>query len=306
MVAGDTVRVRIAAGPFPTAFAIDYTYTVTAGDVAAANKEISVATNMVAGLNAIVNFAALWKASRIRDNAIVYISSKLYAEQGERPNMDDFRVDTTGTITATRAFDKIETKGKGTSLARDPADPRLGTIGVTGSVTSVPSEFGDIYLGSALNAGSASLLVNGSLVTPIDFTVNAIAGKNLWVRGMRFFGGAAGIKYGQFLKTNTPLTNGIAVTVKSNNNMKTLPLIKLTEDFKNRFAFGQGQTYLLEMIAAGDQFVASLVFDIPFPIYYQGAFGAGNDDYIKVSVRDDIRTSASSLEFSVLGFEREP
>ena len=266
--AGDTIRVQIAAGDDATRYpAIDVTYTITSGDLSASFPEVTIAKNVAAALNANGTFNDLWTASTVKDNGIVHVSSKLKGEMGERPNTNDFTVTPTGGVTVTVGFTTIERRNKTTSLRRDLEDPRIGILGISGSVEVTPGALGDIFIENAKNGSSANLLVNGSS-TPVDFTINSQANKDIFIQEIRFYGGGNGIKFGQILSKNTTLTNGIQVTIQSDEASLTLPLIKKTEDFKNKFAFGQaaGGQFRIDVQSGADQFLASFSFATPFPI----------------------------------------
>lgn len=303
--AGDTVRVQIAAGDDATRYpAIDVTYTLVAGDLTAQFPEVTIAKNVASALNADSTFRSLWTASTVKDNGIVHVSSKLKGEMGERPNTNDFTVTPTGGVTVTVGFNTIVRRNKTTSLRRDSEDPRIGILGISGSVEVTPGALGDLFIKNALNGGSSSLLVNGS-GTPVDFTINAATDEDIFIQEMRFYGGGNGIKFGQFLSKNTKLTNGIEVTIQSDNESITLPLIKSTEDFKNKFAFGSAAAgqFSVDVQAGADQFLASFSFATPFPLRAVGSFTT--DDFIRVRIRDDLTSGISTLEFIARGFNKE-
>lgn len=300
----DTVRVEIAAGPNASLFpAIDLTYTVVAADVAAANPEIAVANKVVAMLKADVTFKSQWTAQRITDNSTVWIGSKLVGEWSERKNVDDFKVTATGTIGVVRAFDKIERKGKITSLTKDPNDPRYGILGITGTVAQSVEEIGQLYADNLEEnphlSGLVSMNVDGSS-TPVVFYEHAVTEFDIYITELRFYSVSAGAKFGQFLNINTPLTNGILVEIKSDDSQLILPVIKTTEDFKNKFAIGG--TWSLETQPSATSMTAVFRLTAPFVIRHIGEFII--DDYVRVTVRDDL-TPIATLEMLVFGFMRE-
>lgn len=303
--AGDTVRVQIAAGDDATRYpAVDVTYTITSGDVADARPELSVVSGTASALNSDNTFRDQWRATTVKNNGIIHISSKLKGEMGERPNNNDLTVTSTGTTTVTVGFTTIVRRNKTTSLTRDPEDPRFGFLGISGAVTVTPGSVNDIFVANALNGGSASLLVNGG-GTPVDFTVDADIGKDIFIQEIRFYGGGNGLKFGQFLsKSGGGLSNGVEVTIKSDNETVTLPLLKKTEDFKNKFAFGPagGGQFRIDIQSGTDQFLASWTFETPFPIRAVGSFAT--DDFIQIRIQDNISSGVQEFEFICRGFER--
>jgi hypothetical protein len=302
----DTVRVQIAVGENATLFpAVDVTTTVTSTETGAANPETALANLIVTNLNNNANFSLNWKASRIKDFSGVFINAKLFNEWGERPNTNSFQVTTTGTTTVNLGFNNIIRRGFETELNRSPNNPRLGVLAISGTVFAVPGGAGDLLIDNAKNAGSSNLRVNGSLATPIIFSISADATETIFITELRFYGGATSLKFEQFLGQNNALTNGIKIEIKSDNQMITLPLIKSTEDFKNKFSFGGADNFSIDIQAGADQFVASFLPSFSLGIKRQGSFGAGNDDYIKVYIQDNLTSGMSELEFIVLGFKRE-
>ncbi len=126
---GDIVNVTILAGDDAVLFpAVDVDTTVQTNDT-----EDDLADRIVTNLTGDVNFALRFFARRINKRATtVYISAKEQGPQGERPAVNDFLFTATGTTVVTRAFDNIIARQKNTSLARAPADPTLGVLGISG------------------------------------------------------------------------------------------------------------------------------------------------------------------------------
>lgn len=303
---GDTVRVQIVEGPHDTtnpdrdAPAVDLTYTLIAEDV---GDELQLRDNIISALNADSNFSPHWKASSIKDNAIIHITSKYMGEFGERPTVDDFQVTSTGTTEVFRYHDVIIRRGKQNTGARDPRDKRLVTVGVSGEVTTVPGEVGDLYIENATYNSSPDLRVDGS-VTPVIFSIPLSTEKDVFIRELRFYGGGAGIRFGQFLSKNQPLSVGVEVNIKSDDQTLILPPIQTTEDFKNKFSFGSGANFRIDVQAGSDQILAVLFFETPFPLRKIGTFTT--DDYVQVHIHDNLLAGLSEFEFMAVGFEREP
>lgn len=300
---GSTLRLQISAGTLDTTspdsdgVAVDYTYTLIAADV---GDELKLRDNFINGVNANANFLANWKASAVKDNPTVHITSKYIGEVGERIPVDSFLITTTGATTAARAFDNIKRRGKQNSGARDPRDKRIVTIGISGEVTSTPGGIGDLFLDYAMNGASSNMAVNGS-VTPVVFLITPDTLKDRFIGSARFNANGNGIKFGQFLSINTNLTNGILVEVKSDDIVKTFLVIKSTDDMKHLFSF-PAESFILHIQSGRDDVTAEFNFSAPFPLRKIGTFAT--DDYLKVTVRDNLST-LSAFNFVALGFQKE-
>jgi hypothetical protein len=255
---------------------------------------------VVTTLNANSTFKQNWIASKTRDNAIVHITSIWYADYGERSGANDFFTSTTGTTTTSDGQDRIIRKGKVVSLARDAYDKRYGMLGVSGEVQVTPGSIGETFDINALNGSSTSLCVNGSS-TPVVFSIPAIADYDQYISEMKFYGAANGIKFGQFLAINAELTNGIEVKVKSGDKTRTFPLIKSTDDFKNKWV-NPASNFAIHIQAGRDGIIAMKDFPSPFVIRKQGYYTT--DDYIQVKIQDNL-TTVMYLEFMVAGFKEK-
>jgi hypothetical protein len=290
---GNTVRVQIAAGDVPANFpAVDLTYTLVAGDV---GNEETLATNIASYLNGQASFNTLWRAQKISNSGCVYITSKKPGGQFERPNAGDFTVTATGTTSVTVAFDRIIRQNKITSLARDPADPRQGILGIQGSVVQTE---GDVT--TRFQTVFSNLLVNGS-ITPVDFTVPADASEVKFITSVVLSGTANGIKFGQFLSRPT-LTNGIVVSFKSNDFSATRQALKTTDDVLDYHA-EDPDNFVLYVQSGGDKFTAVLEFGSPLELRPQGEFSV--NDFLKIRIQDDLTAGILSLRAIVSGFNRE-
>lgn len=305
---GNTWTITIAASSVDTTTpdrdvpAYSKVITVTATE---AGDEIKLRDKIIAELNSDVLFSPHWKASSIKNNAAVHISSKYIGEFGDRNNSLDFNVVVTGT--AEVFFEnsnnyQIFRRGKKNSGIRDPRDKRLVTVGISGEVQAVPGAVGDLFIANALNAGSPLMAVNGS-GTPVDFLINADPTKDIFIEEIRFYGNANGIKFGQFLSINSKLTNGIQVQIRSDEQVTTLPILKSTDDLKQKFAIGLGQGFQLHVQAGRDHFMAAFRFSSTFPIRKAGTYASG-DDYIRVRIQDNLER-IQDLGFLAIGFRKE-
>lgn len=253
------------------------------------------------------------KARKATDRAIVHISSDNFSTSGEfweRPNAGDFNVTIGGSPAdgvVVVGFDNLISRSKPVTIARDLDSPHsLGLFGITGSVNVVAKELADLFIQDALHLGSSDMRVAGTLGTPIDFTIPASASTDLFIEDLIFDGQGNGIKFGQFLSQNSPLTNGIEVTIQSDNTQTTFPVIYSTEGFKNKWAAlsGTGANFRIDVQAGKDEMLAILAFENPFVMRVQGTFST--DDFIRIRIRDDLTSGISRLNFRAKGFEKEP
>jgi len=310
---GDTITIHIdgfidtTGGGERTVPTIDHTVTVTALE---AGNEVELRDLIIAELNALLDFSEFWKASSIKDNAAVHVGSKKIGEYGDRLGFNAFNITTTGSIIwhfQDSDNNIMKRRGKQNSGARDPRDKRLVTIGISGEVQAVPGAAGDIFIQNVtddgLPTGSADLRVNGSN-TPQLFYIDPNDEKDLFITELRFYGGGNGIQYDNFISQNGKLDEGIKVEIRSDEEILTFPLIKSTEDFKNKWAFGSGANFKMETPAGTDQFLAVLNFDNPFPLRKLGTFQTG-DDFIHVTIQDGLQSGLTELECLAVGFLRE-
>ena len=259
---------------------------------------------------------AEFKAQKATDRAIVHIYSLAFSASGEfyeRPFAGDFTVTIGGTPgdgIVQVGFDNIISRSKPVTITRDFDSPhRLGLFGITGDVNVVSKQLSDLFIEEASEDGlgvNFDMDVNANLNNPVEFDILAKSEKAIFVQSLRFFGQGNGIKYGNFLNLNTSIANGLLIEIKSESIITQLPLIKTTEDFKNKFAFASGANgFVLDVASGRDDFFAVFDFGNPFLLEESGAHGAGNDDYIKIIVRDNI-SNVGSLRFSAKGFEKDP
>jgi len=305
----DQVKIDIAEGPCGATLqpAFSKTITVTAATAAAANVAVEFTKQIVDDLNLDVNFNALYKAKAIKDVDVIHIRSKIQGELGERPTPTDFAVTVpTGAFIVTLFDTKIIRRGKQSSGRRNPNDPRLVTVGISGEVQAIPGAAGDLLIKNALTepGGSADMTVDGSS-TPVSFFIRPDVDKDTFFSEIRFRGQGNGIQLTNYLSKNMPLTNGVLIKIRSDNTILTLPLIKTTSDFKFKFAFGEGRGFQLFDGAGTDDMLAAFTFSFTFPLRKTGTFGAGNDDFIEVVIQDALQAGIVSQEMLGFGFKRE-
>ena len=283
-------------------------FTVLASEV---GDEIKLRDRMIQQLNADTTFknTVFLKANKATDRAIVHIQSQKFSVSGEfyeRPLAGDFNVTVSGSAVRVLGFDNFVSRSKPVTISRDRDSPhRLGLFGVTGTVSVTQKELADLFVQEATNAGSPAMTVNGS-VTPVLFRVEASATTDLFIEDLIFDGQGNGIKFGQFLNQNTKLTNGVQLTIKSEDVTTVFPIIKSTEDFKNKFGAlsGDGSNFRIDVQAGKDEMLAILRFNNPFLMRVAGSFTI--DDYVEVKIQDNLSSQVSRFNFRVKGFEKEP
>jgi hypothetical protein len=284
---------------------VDVTYTVTSGDVAASNPERTVAVAVCAALNANSNFqTAKWKCEVAKDFALVHIASKLFNEFGTRTS---WTLTCSGTTTCSQGYADINRRGKPTELTRSPNDPRQGVMAIAGTVATLPGAIGSRFQENFKNGSATTMLVDADAGSGFQtFTITTSATRDIFIEQIRCYAGGNGIKYEQFLAQNIVLTNGLLFEIRSDNEASTIGPVKVTEDFKNLFSSLAGMDFRIDIQSGADQMIAVFRPNVPFPLRIQGAFGSGNDDYLRVLVRDDIDSVGSQLECQAWGFTKEP
>jgi hypothetical protein len=273
---GQTLRIEIDVTDF--APALDETFTVNVGETA---KEFT--DRIILELNQdFTNFQPYYKALDIDDNPSVYIISKAVGEAGENGAINSFRV--TGTVALVNgvpAFDNFLRRGTLIQASQSTTDPRLGVFGISGTVESRDASVEGLFVQQPYDTVPANidLNINGS-GAPVVFTFPMDAIDDLFITEIKFF----------------------VVEIKTDNNVVMLPPIRTTDDFDDKFAFG-GSNFDVYFASGDDKFSARFIASA-FPLRRSGAFGAGNDDYIKITVQDNI-TSVNYLQCIVEGFRQE-
>ena len=300
-------------------------FTVLAGEV---GDEIELRDRMITELNADTAFKddSLLKAEKATDRAIVHIFSTALSTTGEfyeRPLAGDFNVTIGGAPgdgVRVVGFDNFISRSKPVTISKDFDSPHaLGQFGVVGDVNISFKDLDDLFVQYATDdgtpipdaggTGDEDLLVDGSVTTQ-EFTVPASITTDLFINAMIFRCQGNGIKLNNFFAKAGAggLTNGVTVTIKSDNITTAFLPLRTTADFKNRWAALSGTmaTWELSTEASADEGTAILSFANPFIIKVAGAFGVGNDDFIRVDINDDITSGNAKFDFLVRGFEKEP
>ena len=293
---GQTLIIDIVATEGAPAYS--GTFTVNAGET-----KLEFTTRVILELNQdFLNFQPYYRALDIDDNAAIFIIAKTIGEAGEAKSIDDFNV--TGTVPSQRGFDNLERRSATIQASYSTKDPRLGVFGISGTVESKDASVeGLVVIQPFTNGDPANIemAINGGGGTEFTFPMDAL--DDYFISEVRFFGLANGIQFTKFLGLNQALSNGIEVEIKTNNQILTLPLIKTTEDFADKFAFGGGDNFQLYIQSGADKFLASFIA-ASFPLRRVGTYGAGNDDYIKIRINDNL-SSIIELQAAVVGFRQE-
>ena len=233
---GDTIRLQIAATtvdvtvPDSDLPAVDFTYTLVAADV---GDEQTLAKNFADAINVDATFknAALEAEAVTKGKrSTVHITSTEYSLNGEdyeRPNAGDVSVSVTGTTTVIldSLNDRLVSRAKEVSLARDPNNPhRLGVQSISGTVRTIASGIDNILKERASEVGnpsSTNLSVNGA-GTPIVFEIVAepAGGQDKVVEAIKIFGNDNNIKVqdDKFLGSNSALPNGVLIEITKEGN----------------------------------------------------------------------------------------
>jgi len=295
---GEKITVNISSKVYDS----DTTFPAIAIDIVATATElydpIAMAKLVVTTLNNNSSFNTYFKALKHLDNAIVTIRSKYMQEYGERTT---FSTATTGSVATQDGYGDIAMRGKPTSLSYDRRDPRVGILGISGSVTVTPGAIADAF--NNLNfeyMGSPDMNVVGSLASPIIFTIGADATRDIFVSDIRIYGQDNGIKYSNFLAA-AALTNGIEIKVKSDNIERVITTLYTTADIKHIFSFPQ-TNFLLDYAPSVDDVAGGITFPNPFPLRKQGTFPV--DDYVQFKVQDNL-SSIIYLRALAAGFYEE-
>jgi len=285
-------------------------FTVQGGE---AGDELAFRDRIIQELNADTTFRQTcgFKSQNATDRAVVHIYSENFSASGEfyeRPGAGDFNVTIGGSPgdgVVVIGFDNVISRSKPVTIARDLDSPhRLGLFGITGSVQVTQKELSDLFVEEALNGGSNDMSINGS-GTPVDFIIPAQFEREIFIEDLIIDGQDNGIKFGQFLGQNSPLSNGIEITIKSDNIETTFPILQTTEDIKNKWAAlgGNGANFRIDVQAGADEVLGILNFVNPFIIRAQGTFTT--DDFIRVRIQDNLN-NINRLNFRAKGFEKEP
>lgn len=153
------------------------------------------------------------------------------------------------------------------------------------------------------NTGSNDLRVDGS-VTSVDFTIDADPTREMFINAIRFESSGNGIRFNQFLSSAPSiLTNGVVLTIRSNDKLDTFSPIKSTENFLAEFSLGPDNFNLFDQTGA-DQMRATLTFEEEIQIHKQGSFGT--DDFLKITINDNLTLGMISFKALVFGYLREP
>lgn len=145
---------------------------------------------------------------------------------------------------------------------------------------SIVPDLGQLFQNKALNGASSDLAVNGS-VTPVIFNILADPTRDKLVDFCALYFLDNGIKVEKFLGENSPLTNGILISIQSDGQMFEFFPIKRTVDLDVIFST---DSFNLVFSAGGDYVAARFKPSVPFVLK------SGTSDYIRVTIRDNLNS----------------
>jgi hypothetical protein len=254
------------------------------------------------------NFQPYFKVSKVKDNSILFFEAKNNAEAGENLAQEAFTTSATGTLALTlvRAFDNWERRSAVIQASKSATDPRLGIFGISGTVENRDASVnGLLVVQPYRNNDMLQIEMNINPTGDQVFTFPMDALDDYFITEIRFFALDSNISFGKFLGRNASLSAGIKVEIKTDNSIVTLPLIKNTEDFADKFAFGGGDNFSLYIQSGADKVLASFLTP-SFPLRREGTFGIGNDDYIRITIQDaDNLSQIAQLQAAIVGTRRE-
>ena len=285
--AGDSIRTQIPD------FSIDVTTVAAGGDT-----PIDLINKHITDLEAVTAYDDNFKARRVVDNAVITHKSIARAEAGEHLDAGDF-VCTGSLVNVTEGFDTIQARGKVTSLTADLDDNRVGVLGISGIVNVLPGSISNILIQDFKSAGSSQMAVDGSGV-PVIFKVDApslAGGFNFNVQRISCYGSDNGIKFGQWLGINSPLSNGFLITIVSEGVTTILPNLQTTDDLKHKLTLGIPTGFALSVQAGRDDIMATAEFSPSFPLIAGSVV-----DLVKAEVRDDL-SSLINFSCTLFGFK---
>lgn len=294
----------------------NYVYTLVAEDV---GNERQLSINIADALNADPLFEAQFlEAQAIGDDgddnqrAIVYITSTKFSLNGEfyeRPNDDDFDVTTTGTTTVqffSSAYNKLVSRPKEVSLARDPRNPhRLGVQSISGSVfirSNDPDKLIREYMSEVGNPSNTQMATNASVANPdiFEFVANPDGGADKIIDSLKFIVSDGNIKVqsGTFLGINSPLDDPILVQLIRDGIVIFESQIFNTLDILGGFSTTASDNKIINQ--SGGDYLESTFSLIDSNLAF--VLRNGKDDRVRVTIQDNI-SSVDSMRMLITGSE---
>jgi len=145
---------------------------------------------------------------------------------------------------------------------------------------SVVPELGQLFQNKALNGASSDLRVNGA-ITPVEFNIIADLTRDKLVDFCIIYFLDGGIKTVNWLGENSPLTNGVLVSIQSDGQMFSFESFKRTIDLD---VFFSTDNFNLVFSSGGDYVSGRFKPATPFVLK------AGSSDYVRVTIRDNLNT----------------
>lgn len=269
---------------------------------------------IVSELNSDANFLPAYRATRVKDTPIVIIKSRFFGEWGEVfvpgsfPDIkpDAFRVIPTGGVNALRAFSDFKRRNKLNAISTDPRDERYGQIGVSGNV-SIGGSIGNYYQEFfKTDLGSDDMSINAS-GSPVRFFIPIDPQRDLEIFEIRIFFAGNGIQLGNtFGDSNQPLTNGIQLNFKSDNQLQNLGPFLTNSSLKDLWSIGSPTNFRLDKPSGNDELLASFRPGSPIVLRKAGTFGStANDDFLEIILNDRFDNRTQNMKAVAVGFRTE-
>lgn len=300
---GDTLQIDIGVSDLAPIF--QKIFTIVAGDVSgtAIENRNTLTDRMVSGLNADSSFNDHYRAVRVKDTPIVIIKSRYFGESGESST---FAITVSGGVNAPSPYLDFVRRNKINSLSTDPRDERFGVLGISGNVSSVPASIGGFYeefFSNPINLTEMSVDARTAQGGPYVYEIPINLERDVQIFEIRIFFAGNGINLGTAFGTqNTELTNGITLEIKADNEIKTRGPFKTNSGLKNVFAVGSPTNFRLDKPSGKDELLASFTTGAGIILRRAGNFGAGNDDYIKITLNDRFDNITENMHMIAIGF----
>jgi len=163
---------------------------------------------------------------------------------------------------------------------------------------SAPEVLGNIVFEYAarISDGAIDLNVNGA-TTPQEFLIQAKP-TDLIINTLIFECFCGNTRTDRFLDLNSELANGLLVEVKSEDSPFSFQPIKRTGELDSLFSVGAFGDFKIIAASSGTYVSAKFGLSAPFILKAAGSFAI--DDFIKVTVRDNL-SSINRIRFLAVG-----
>lgn len=185
------------------------------------------------------------------------------------------------------------------------ADLTFADIALNVETQAESLDFGSAFFKKIMNGASDEMSVDGS-VTPVVFEFGPDdyndGTKDAEIREFKVQLRDNQYTVDGFMGINTPLTNGVLIEIKSNNSTLSYEPIVDNGDWEFKFTVGAGSEVDLTIDNSGNILTATSRGSIV--LARKDYHGVGNDDYIRITIRDDI-SNLVSMKAILLTNERE-